>query len=134
MKYEIRPFRASDCDFVFSNWLRTWRESKHAGVVRNHTFFTETRSLIEDLLARGMKILVADAGDTLMGFIAYELKDERTVIHYAWVKSVYLSTPVLTHLIASTPGGKPGFFTFFNRHLDKEGWAWTPEIARRKTL
>lgn len=133
MNYQIRPLQPEDVAFVFDNWLKTWRVSPYAGVIRNHSYFTETRALIEDLFARGMKVLVADSGRSLLGFVAYEKKD-RTIIHYAWTKAPYLNTRVLTHLIAATDGEKPGFFTFFNRHLDRSGWTWTPEIARRKDL
>lgn len=134
MKYEIRPYCASDVRFVMTNWLDTWRVNKHAGVVRNSTYYTETRSLIEDLLARGMKILVADAGDTLLGFVAYEKKDNRTVVHYLWTKAPYLNTAVSNCLLAATDGEKPGHFTFYNRRLEREGFTWSPEMCRRKDL
>lgn len=134
MKYEIRPFAASDVNFVFDTWLNSWRVSKYAGVVRNCSYYTETRSLIEDLLARGMKVAVADAGSTLLGFVAYEVKDGEAVVHYLWVKSPYLNLPIADRLLDAIPARRPGMFTFHNRRLEKAGWKHVPEIARRQTL
>ncbi len=134
-EYVIRKAVAHDVPFLMDAWLNSWRGSRYAGVIPNNQYYDVTRSVIEDLIARGTTLLVADAGKTLLGFSAGEEKDGVTVLHFCFVKDVYLRRGIEEKLIDALPGTKPGFFTFFQHRLGKQsGWRWAPEIARRKTL
>jgi hypothetical protein len=120
-------------DWVMDTWLNSWRTSKHAGVVRNCDYYEVTRTLIEDLMARGMKVVVAQHGDAFIGYAAYEEKDGKAVLHYLYVKDPFLRSGVEEQLLAALPS--PGWFTFFNADLAKDrAWKHAPEIARRKSL
>jgi GNAT superfamily N-acetyltransferase len=115
--------------------MDSWRTSRYAGVVRNNDYYTVTRSVIEDLLARGAVVLVADAGPSLLGFACGEEKDGVTVMHYIYVKDPFHGFGVEEKLLEALPGRKPGFFTFFLHRLGKlKAWRHAPEIARRKSL
>jgi hypothetical protein len=90
--------------------------------------------VIEDLIARGAQIHVADAGQTLMGFVCFEVKDDEAVTHYIYTKDPFIRTSVEDRLLDSVPGRKPGRFTFHNVRLQRAGWRHCPEMARRKSL
>ena len=133
--YSVRKAIAHDVPFIMASWLSSWRTSRYAGCIRNCDYFSITRSLIEDLIARGATLIVADAGDTLLGWACGEVKDDQTVLHYVYVKDPFLRRGIEDRLLESLPGVKPGWFTFYQDRLEKApGWKHTPEMARRKTL
>lgn len=141
MKYEIRPFRAEDLDYLVDAWLNSWRTNRYAGVVPNHLYYSTHRTLIEDLIARGATIVVADTGKKLkngkafiLGFACAEEKDGICILHYTTTKDPFLRRGVEAALIEALPGRKPGRIT---HHLDRftsAGWLHTPAMARRKVL
>ena len=133
--YVIRKAVAHDVPLILDSWLNSWRQSKYAGVIRNNDYYETQRSVIEDLIARGATLIVADAGRTLFGWACSELKDGLTVVHFVWVKDIYLRKGVEEALLDALPGTKPGFFTHYLHALGKNReWRWAPEMARRKTL
>lgn len=133
--YTIRPWTPDDVDFVFANWLNSWRKSRYAGVYRNCDYYQMQRSVIEDLVGRGAVINVADAGPTLLGFACGEVKEGVCVCHYVFVKDVYHNLGIDDALLNSLPGSKPGYFSFMLPLFSKDRvWSHTPEMARRKHL
>jgi len=130
-----RPATADELSLVFDSWLNSWRTSRHAGCIPNNLYFSTTRTVIEDLIARGATILVCDAGKTLKGWICGEVKDGRSVVHYLYCKDPYLRSGVEDRLLDALPGKKPGWFTFYLHRFGKDrSWTHAPEIARRKHL
>lgn len=121
--------------FVYDNWLNDWRQSKYAGVVRNCDYYDATRSVIEDLLGRGARITVAENPDgDFLGFVCFEVKQGRAVIHYRFVKEQYLGHGLEDSLVHSIDA-LPGWFTFYDYGLAADkNWKHAPEIARRKSL
>lgn len=135
LEYLIRPATADDEDFVVGSWLDSWRTSRYAGVIRNNDYYIVTRTLIEDLFARGAKTFVADTGKSLLGFAVGEVKDGKTVLHYVYVKDPFLRRGVEETLVDALPGEKPGFLTFYLHRFGKlKAWRHAPEMARRKSL
>lgn len=121
--------------FVMSAWLHTWRTNRYAGCFRNCDYYELTRTLIEDLIARGSSIVIAEYKGSLLGFICYETKGDRPVVHYLHVKDAFLRQGIEDALLAAIPALGPGFFTFHNQKLARmSGWQWIPEIVRRKLL
>jgi hypothetical protein len=136
MRYEIRPYRPDDLDLVVDSWLNSWRTNRYAGVIPNHLYYSTQRTLIEDLIARGARIMVADAGKTILAWACAEEKDGQTVLHYVHTKDIYidLAREVEAALIQSLPGKKPGRITHHLPRYVEAGWWHTPEMARRKSL
>lgn len=132
--YLIRSFVPDDLRLVFHAWLNDWRTSKYAGCVPNNLYYPTTRTLIEDLIGRGAKILVADSGRSLLGWVCFEEKQGKTVLHYVYTKDAFVTAGVHEALIASISSETPGFMTFFNPKLAKNGWSHCPEMARRRSL
>lgn len=139
MAIQFRESKPADLSLVFDSWMRSWRTSKWAGVIPNNLYFDTMRTLIEDLLARGAKVTVAvhdENPDLILGWACYEVKENRTVLHYIYVKDVYVgsSFAIAEKLLDTLPGDKPGFITFKLPHKDLKTWTHAPEIARRLAL
>lgn len=138
-----RPATSADVPFILDSWMKSWRMSSWAGTIPNNRYYDVQRDCIEQLIARGMDILVAaHAGtDRILGWVAYELTQDapaRTVIHYLYVKDPYLSIvpSIGGTLLDRVPGVKPGYYTHRYRtvvdHCTADsGWRHAPEIARR---
>lgn len=137
MQVLVRPVKATDLNFVFDSWMKSWRESKWAGTIPNHLYYETQRTLIEDLIARGAKIYIAypeNREEVILGWACSEEKDGAAVVHYLYVKDPFLGLGIQERLISVLPGSKPGFVTHKLSHKELNGWRHTPEMARRKAL
>lgn len=139
--YTIRPYIPDDLDYVIGSWLDSWRVSKFAGTIPNHLYAETQRTLIEDLIARGAVIVVADTGRVLkngkpliLGFACGEVKDNKTVAHYVVTKDPYRGRGIEDALLEALPGSKPGYFTHYSSSSRFARWEWVPEMCRRKVL
>lgn len=131
----------TDKDFVFDSWLKSWRTQRVAGVIPNNLYFDTMRATIENLVARGSTITIAcDVvdNDRIYGWICWELTpDKIPVVHYLYVKDVYLRYDVDKVLMAEIKDMP--FITFaydqVKRAVDNKfgkSKGWVPAIARRK--
>lgn len=138
-----RDAAPDDMPFVLDSWMKSWRTSAWAGTIPNNIYFATQRDCIEQLIARGAKILIASHSKTnrILGWVCYELTQDspaRTVINFLYVKDAYLRlTPSIGAALADrVPGAKPGYFTHRYRTVvdycpQDAGWRHAPEIARR---
>lgn len=134
MSQLVRAHNEDDIGYVFDTYLNTWRHSNFAGTIRNNLFYDAQRQTLEDLIARGAKILVACDDRTpgvIQGWACYELKEELPILHYIYERPGYRT---LNLLIDAIPGKKPGFTTHRQNLRELSAWKNVPEIARRKTL
>lgn len=139
---ETRPYEPqTDEPFIFHSWLSSFRSSRFAGCVPNHLYWDVYRVAIEQLIARGAKILVATVPgkpNLLMGFLCHEtLRNGEVVVHYCYVKDPYRKSNIATRLIEEirTDHEKPIFYTFRTenaRHFKRIRAVYAPEIARRR--
>lgn len=137
---KTRTARKEDVNFIFDSWLKSWRKSKYAGVIPNNLYYSTYRSTIENLVARGAELTVAcpeNNDDHILGWICHEkTSDSFAVIHYLYVKDPFMKQGIDGLLLDCVGGSKPGFYTFNYAQVAnvcrKDGWRWTPEIARRK--
>lgn len=130
--------------FMFDSWLKSWRTSKHSGVVPNNLYFATYRATIENVVGRGSEIWIACAAANeshILGWACFETTpDGKAVVHYIYVKDPYLKFNIGAQLMEVIRGEVPGFYTF-NYHqvtdtlrtcFPNAKWGWAPEIARRK--
>lgn len=140
MNIAIRPVTPDDMRFVLSSWKRTWRVSPWAGVVRNDQYFDSIAAVIEGLIMRGAKILVAcpeDRPTAILGWLCSEtVKSGETVVHYCYTKDPYLGLQINEKLLATSEGTKPGLYSFRYRQVADlcipQGYKHAPETARRR--
>lgn len=131
----LRPVNASDLNFIFDTWMKTWRESKWAGTIPNHLFYDTQRKLIEDLLIRGARIVVAHEEhdhSRILGWACGETKEGKTVLHYVYTRRK--DDGLTAALVDGLLGAKPGFITHKIPGKKFKAWKHLPELARRKNL
>lgn len=136
MSISFRRWVKDDVAFVMSNWLRSFRNTPWAGCIPNHLYYDTYRVAVEQLIARGATIEVAEFSGRLLGFAASEVtRDGRSVIHALYVKDPFQSRGIDRELVNRASGTKPGFYTFRTPQLERaldRNWTHAPEIARRR--
>jgi hypothetical protein len=79
---------ATDLPFIMNSWLRSWRDSDFAKLMKNEVFYENYEPFIKGILQRA-NVLVAcsvDDPDQIFGYIVYE---NPQIVHYVYVKTVY---------------------------------------------
>jgi GNAT superfamily N-acetyltransferase len=85
---KIRPALEADVAFIFSTWLRSYRDSIFAANISTTVFYAEHHKVVEKLL-KSCEVYVACAADDiseLYGYICAQKIDGILVVHYAYVK------------------------------------------------
>lgn len=85
---KIRPALEADVAFIFSTWLRSYRDSVFAANISTTVYYAEHHKVVEKLL-KSSEVYVACAADDiseLYGYICAQKVDGILVVHYAYVK------------------------------------------------
>lgn len=105
----LQPAEPNHQNFIFSSWLRSYRNSDITRFVPNEVYYEKHSELVTKLLDTSTVLMAvnADCPDQIFGFICYD----ETAIHYVYVKYIYrkmglakllleqaLHTTVVTHL------------------------------------
>ena len=102
--------------FVFSTWLKNFRDSAHPHLARPDYFAGEHR-LIELLVSRGAAVLLAcdcDDATQLLGWICHEVN----TVHYLYVKQVFRKLGIGRKLLSQAGIKQPFRVTH-----------WTPSVS-----
>lgn len=94
---DIREAKDSDMDFIYSSWLKSFRESHYAGVIPMNAYYKVYSPILKGLIfdRPGARILVAtnpeedDPRHELLGWIAREPGKLMNVLHYVYVKEAF---------------------------------------------
>jgi hypothetical protein len=87
----IRKAAPSDISFIFSSWLKSFRDSRFASAITTTIYYTEHHKVVERLL-KTCDVYVAcnpKDGTELFGYICAEKVDGILVVHYIYVKNTY---------------------------------------------
>ena len=87
--FKVRFADAADVPFIFSSWLRSYRETRAAKLVGNAQYYEGQHAVIEGILQRP-NIVVEIACDehdpsTIFGYIVHEVSKE-PLVHWLYVK------------------------------------------------
>ena len=97
----VRKAEGSDIGFIFSSWLKSYRDAFFPENISTTIYYSEHHKVIERLL-KGCETYVAcndnDVAE-LYGFICGEHIDGIFVLHYVYVKQLYRSLGVGTMLL-----------------------------------
>ena len=90
--YAIRPAQADDISFIYSTWLRSYRNDSAIGLsVRKSVFFESYRLVLDQILAKAAtKVLVAckiDEPNVIYGYLVAEPTEK--ILHYIFVKDAF---------------------------------------------
>lgn len=108
---ETRPAEKPDLAFIFSSWLKSFRESEFAKGIPTSLYYREHHRLIERLLERA-QVLVAcnpESPSQIYGWICFERSRAR-VIHYVYVKQPFRELGIAKRLLEAALAGEEGFF------------------------
>lgn len=88
---ELRRIKPKDRAFIFSSWLRSFRDAPFAKNISNTIYFEHHHELIERLLDESEVIIACDKNDpdTICGFICAQMIDGIFTIHYIYTKHTY---------------------------------------------
>lgn len=104
----IRDARPGDLSFVFSSWLRSYRETRNAKVLDNRTYYAGQHRIIEKVIERA-HVLVAtsqDDSDQILGYIIYEhINDDKDlVVHWLYTKLPFRNYSIAKQLLQTVVG------------------------------
>lgn len=87
----IREITDKDKNFIFSSWLKSYRNAQAVKPVVNTLYYKEQHRVIEELLERS-KVLVLHSPDdenNLIGYVVVEEIQGIPVIHWLYVKHTF---------------------------------------------
>jgi hypothetical protein len=99
----IRDASAEDVPFIFSSWLKSFRNGAMCRHVDNTIYYAEHHKVCEKLMKRCKILIAADANDVanILGWICYEEIDGIFTLHYAYTKHTFRGLGVLRQIFNS---------------------------------
>lgn len=81
----------ADLPFIFSSWLKSFRNSNFAKNILNNTYYSEHHRIIEEILKISTVLLACDKSnvENIYGYIVAAKLDNMFTIHYVYVKHTY---------------------------------------------
>ncbi len=121
IKYRLP--QPSDLPFIYSTWLRSYRQMPFAKNMSNDTFFYHHKQVIETILAKPNTsiVLIHEESDPnhLYGYSVIESYGEAFIIHYIYIKHSYRRLGLARDLLESqitSLGTKLTFVTHESRN------------------
>lgn len=121
MKEQIRfrPANEEDISFIFSSWLKSFRNSQFAKNLVNSVYFTEHHKVIEKIVKSSHVIVACNEQDTsqIYGWICAQQVDGIFCLHYIYVKHPFRKMGLARALINFFEHGKDcaGVYTHHTR-------------------
>jgi len=99
----IRPPAAEDLPFIFSSWLKSYRDSDCAKHIPNEPYFRFHHKIVESILSRAsesgtatIKIAcLADSSENILGWLV----SEGPVLHYVYIKNAFRRLGIASKLL-----------------------------------
>lgn len=105
----------TDLPFIFSSWLKSFRNSNFAKNISNDTYYPEHHRIIEDIFKISTVLLACDKSnvENIYGYIVAAKLDNMFTIHYVYVKHTYRRMGLAGLLIEAFPHdpSEPAYYT-----------------------
>jgi len=118
-----RPMEPKDSSFIYSTWLKSYRQMPYAHNMSNDTFFYHHKQLIEKVLSKPnttiTMICESTDPDHLYGYSVVESYGAAHIIHYVYMKHAYRKMGLTKDLLLTQIpllGQKLTFVTHESRH------------------
>lgn len=87
----LRDFKKEDEAFIYSSWLKSFRDEPTFRKMPNEHFFTLHRKIVEGLIATAkIKLLVMEEDkDHLLGFICFDNSKAFDILHFMYIKTSF---------------------------------------------
>lgn len=84
----IRPAIEADAPFIFSSWLKSFRDHGLARPISQEVYYSEQHKLIERLLKTAKAFIACDPKDpaSIYGWACFEHVEGIFTVHYIYVK------------------------------------------------
>ena len=109
-----QPIEA-DLPFIFSSWLKSFRNSNLAKNVSNDVYYKQHHIIIEDILKTSTILLACDKAnvENIYGYIVAAKLDNVFTVHYVYVKQTYRRMGLASLLLGAFERDKhePGYYT-----------------------
>lgn len=113
----------NDTGFLYSTWLKSYRQMPYAQNMSNDTFFHHHKQIIKDILDKPNTIVTFIVEDTdpdhIYGYSVVERLGDAAIIHYIYVKHAYRKLGLAESLLKTQIpllGSKLTFVTHESRH------------------
>jgi hypothetical protein len=90
-RIRARQPRKQDVPFIYSSWLKSFRNSPLTRPMSNEIYYEEQHSLITDIMETSTTIIISDSEDPdhILGYICASRNDGVLTVHYVYVKHTY---------------------------------------------
>jgi hypothetical protein len=99
----LRAPKAEDINFIYSSWLKSYRNSEDANRMTNEVYYGNYKKTIEGILLNSRAIITCNPEDIdqVYGYVVYQNYNNITILHYAYTKYTYRKLGVAQELISS---------------------------------
>jgi hypothetical protein len=118
--------KEEDKSFIFSSWLRSYRNSHFASPLCNAVYFEHHKKIVEQLLNNAEVVILCAKNDEdhIYSFICYShLSPKLSTIHFIYTKYPYRKMGIAQHLYNLAVGGTSGAticITHYSAHLKQK--------------
>jgi len=128
----FRPMEEGDTSFIYSSWLRSYRNSDYALPMSNPIYYASHKEIIENILRTATVTMIVnpDDSDQIYGF---GVRDSG-ITHYIYIKYTFRKLGLVRMLVeeAGLFPDRVNFVTHLPRNFDtwkaKYGLEYTPTL------
>ena len=100
---KVRQAQESDLPFVYSTWLKSYRQSDWAKEMSNDVFFSQHKTIVASILeSENVEINIVcglDDEDALYGYIVAERVADRSLVHFMYCKYNFRKLGIMSNLV-----------------------------------
>lgn len=132
MLWKIRQADSDDLPFIFSSWLKSFRNYSSVAGVPNTVYYDKQHKLISRLLSKPttIAIIACDPEDakTIYGYAVAEVDASNMVLHYFYVKHPLRGFGIAKALEAelNTVNVTQTVYSSKTRHVAKRNYIYDP--------
>lgn len=120
-----RPLKPSDMNFIYSSWLKSYRQSDWAKDISNDVFFTQHKEIIDNIIARPTTSVIVicnpNDDDQLYGFLVHEVAGSSAAVHFVYMKYNFRKLGIMKNLMGVygyTTSTSPVFISHIPRNYE----------------
>lgn len=119
----LRAPKAEDINFIYSSWLKSYRNSEDASRMSNEVYYGHHKKVIEQLLQTSNAVIACNPADPdqVYGYTIFQVVNGVMVIHYTYTKFTFRKLGIAKEMIHAnfpTLGTEPIVVTHANRVFD----------------
>lgn len=111
-KFNIRPANLEDIPFIFSSWLKSYRDAPAVRSVPNTIYYAQHHKIIEQIFSsKGLRVFIAcdqEESSQIFSYVVGEVTPDGVTIHFIYSKFPFrnfgIATALEKHLTDLNPG------------------------------